>query len=80
MRVSVAPATPAPTGTTWSNTIQLMRKREQKRWFIIDPRTNRHMGKWDFLSAVALVYTAIGTPYEISFLSAPTWASRASAL
>jgi len=37
--------------------------------FIIDPRTSRHLGVWDTLTAISLVVTAALTPYEAAFLS-----------
>lgn len=48
-----------------------------KQWWVIDPRSSSIMGYWDFATASALVFTALVTPFEVSFLSAPTnkWAS-----
>jgi len=44
---------------------------QQKRCWIIDPRTNRFIQYWDAISMVALVFTAFITPYEVGFLEPP---------
>ena len=43
----------------------------QPDW-IIDPRTSRHIAKWDSLVAVCLIVTATLTPFEVAFLDPPT--------
>ena len=35
-----------------------------KRW-IIDPRVSKRIGYWDITAGVALIFTAIVTPYEV---------------
>ena len=44
--------------------------------FIIDPRHNNAIGYWDILTSLALVFTALVTPVEVSFLATPTGAAR----
>ena len=44
-------------------------------WYILTPHS-RWMGAWDGVTAVALVYTAIVTPFEVGFLSAPKSAAE----
>ena len=56
----------------------LKRKRERVKWYIIDPRTNQLVGYWDLLTSLALVFTALVTPIEVAFLSAPSGAERLS--
>ena len=38
------------------------------RWFQIDPRVSKAMPYWDTITAIAIVFTAFVTPYEVSFL------------
>ena len=47
-----------------------MREKERKRMarMLIDPRTSAFVGRWDVVTALALLFTATFTPYEISFL------------
>ena len=42
----------------------------QLRW-IIDPRTNKCIAYWDLATAVALIFTALVTPFEVAFLEQP---------
>ena len=42
----------------------------RKLWYRIDPRTSRRLQYWDALTTLALLFTAIVTPYEISLLEA----------
>ena len=37
-------------------------------WYVVDPRTQMMM-RWDMVTAMALVWTAIATPYEVAFLA-----------
>jgi potassium voltage-gated channel Eag-related subfamily H protein 7 len=39
--------------------------------FIIDPRHSKFSGYWDLVTMLALLFTAVVTPFEVSFLSAP---------
>lgn len=49
-------------------------KLRAKRWWVIDPRKSRWMSTWDAVTTVALLYTAVVTPFEVAFLTAPqTW-------
>ena len=36
--------------------------------FLLDPRSNRWMPMWDLVMLFALLFTAIWTPYEVTFL------------
>ena len=36
--------------------------------FLIDPRHSKVMGAWDIIMLVALMFTAIVTPYEVTFI------------
>ena len=46
----------------------------RNKW-LIDPRYSTFSQIWDVVTMLALVFTAIVTPFEVSFLSAPTkWA------
>ena len=40
--------------------------------YLIDPRSSKFMGHWDVVGLMALVFTALVTPYEISFLEGGT--------
>ena len=39
--------------------------------FMIDPRYSKFSQYWDLVTMFALLFTAIVTPYEVSFLEAP---------
>lgn len=41
-------------------------------WYIIDPRKSQCIGYWDGLTALALIFTALVTPYEVAFLPPAT--------
>lgn len=45
-----------------------VRQAEKNRMTMLDPRTSRFVHFWDAAMMVALVYTALGTPFEISFV------------
>jgi hypothetical protein len=36
--------------------------------YLIDPRHSKVMGSWDIIMLVALMFTAIVTPYEVTFI------------
>jgi len=38
---------------------------------IIDPRTNPYIAYWDLVTTIALVFTALVTPFEVAFLKPP---------
>ena len=38
-------------------------------WYIIDPRSSRFFSRWSKLLGLALVFTALVTPWEVSFLT-----------
>ena len=43
------------------------RKRKQASW-LIDPRKSKFVGRWDGVTGIALLFTALFTPYEISYM------------
>lgn len=44
--------------------------------YIVDPRTNPHIAYWDLVTTLALLFTAIVTPYEVGFLQPPPVSKR----
>ena len=42
----------------------------RRRRFLIDPRHSNFMGPWDAVTTVALIITAIFTPFEVAFVAA----------
>ena len=57
--------------------IALMRYHSEKfpgrKWWILHPE-GPWCTRWDVLTSLALIYTALSTPYEVSFVpSPPTW-------
>ena len=40
--------------------------------FLIDPRYSKFSQVWDVCTMLALVFTALVTPFEVSFLSSPS--------
>ena len=36
---------------------------------VIDPRSSKFLPQWDMLTALALLYVALFTPYEVAFVS-----------
>jgi hypothetical protein len=47
-----------------------------RSWWVIDPRVNKRIAYWDGLTMVALVFTALVTPFEVSFVEPPPVAER----
>ena len=47
-----------------------------RRWWIIDPRISRCISVWDATSMLALMFTAIVTPFEVGFMDGPPASSR----
>lgn len=43
----------------------------EKPWWVVDPRDNAFVGTWDVTTSVALLFTAVVTPFEVGF-SEPT--------
>lgn len=39
--------------------------------YLIDPNKSNWLARWDMLGGLILIYTAIGTPYEVVFLRSP---------
>ena len=52
--------------------VEQMEKSKSHKGLVVDPRTSRYLSVWDFIAAVVLLYTAVITPYEVSFISSPT--------
>ena len=47
-------------------------RRRTKPCYIIDPRQSKLMSGWDLLTSLCLIFTALITPYEVSFLRMPS--------
>jgi hypothetical protein len=47
------------------------KKHRRSRSCAIDPRKSRAITRWDLLTTACLIFTAIFTPYEVGFVSAP---------
>ena len=50
-----------------------------KRCFLfvpLDPRTNPFVAYWDLVAMIALIFTALVTPYEVAFLIPPPMEER----
>ena len=43
-------------------------KELQRQWWIVDPRL---VGWWDAITSLALLFTALVTPFEVSYLPPP---------
>lgn len=56
----------------WGDTIELVRARETGKRWVIDPRTSVFIARWDLIAASGLVFVALVTPYEVSFLPSAT--------
>ena len=71
MMAQVGSKAPAPSGAVRAirktNVVMQLEKRE----WLIDPRTSVFIGKWDMITGVALIFTALFTPFEIAYLSSP---------
>ena len=44
----------------------------KKSWFLVDPRTSKHLATWDAFVGLLLCFTALVTPFEVAFLPVPT--------
>jgi|TARA_B110001469_G_scaffold63979_1_gene61275 hypothetical protein len=56
-----------------TDTADLARKQAKqinKPWYQIDPRTSKLMSIWDSVTGMALIFTALVTPFEVAFLEA----------
>ena len=42
--------------------------KNEKAWYIVDPRKSWWLSYWDLTTATALVYTATMTPFEVAYL------------
>lgn len=58
--------------TTVADTVNYKRRMQKKPWYILDPRHSRFMAQWDMVTVFALVFTALFTPVEVSFLTTPS--------
>ena len=45
--------------------------RHRRSWHVINPQTSRVTRVWDVLMALAIMYTAIATPFEVSNTTHP---------
>ena len=44
---------------------------------VLDPRTNQWVAWWDLVTTLALLFTALVTPWEVAFAPPPTSAPSA---
>ena len=51
-------------------------RKTHRAWWVLDPRANRYIGYWDGVTTIALLFTAIITPYEVGFLEPPPPSER----
>ena len=67
-----APLRPLTKNRTLTNLINksLAAQNKAAPRFLIDPRTSRFITRWDGITALALIFTAICTPYEVAFVPA----------
>ena len=49
------------------NNPALRKALKRRPWWILDPRYSKFCPLWDFTTALALVFTAIVTPWEVAF-------------
>jgi len=57
-----------------SGQVALRARRARRPWYVIDPRTSRWLAVWDVWTSIALIFTAVLTPYEVALLEPPlTW-------
>ena len=54
-----------------------LRKAAHRNRWLIDPRKSTFIGYWDMITGVALIYTALVTPWEVAFAEPPTTALEA---
>jgi len=47
-------------------------KATHRAWYILDPNTD-FMGVWEGLNAIILIFVAVFTPFEVSFLDPELW-------
>ena len=70
---SPGPTQPGHLTTSFVDTaIQMQRDLRVTPKWLIDPRTSKRMGYWDFTTVMALLFTALVTPFEVAFLEPVT--------
>ncbi len=55
---------------------QLHARSGAKSPLVIDPRRSRLLGRWDLIASIALIFTALFTPFEVAFMrpsTSPPW-------
>lgn len=52
--------------------VDLFRWARHRPRFLIDPRYSKFSQVWDVCTMLALIFTALVTPFEVSFLSSPS--------
>lgn len=50
---------------------QLADAQRDKVW-VLNPNKSSFLGSWDGITSLALIYTALVTPFEVAFISAST--------
>ena len=48
--------------------LKVTAKEDGPPWYIIDPRISTNLAFWDGTTLVALIFTALITPFEVAFL------------
>ena len=48
--------------------LKQLRKYSRERKMLLDPRSSTFLSKWDALTATALVYVSVATPFEVGFI------------
>ena len=46
----------------------VFKKHTNVPWYLIDPRYSNRLAAWDGLNALALIFTALVTPFEVAFM------------
>ena len=46
----------------------VFKKHTDVPWYLIDPRYSNRLAAWDGLNALALIFTALVTPFEVAFM------------
>lgn len=44
---------------------------KQKKWWVIDPRQSSAVNYWDGVTMLAMIFTALVTPFEVGFVDSP---------
>ena len=50
------------------NVLAAKMQQYRRAWWVIDPRTSKRARQWDSVTSIALIFTALVTPYEVAYL------------